>query len=500
MGDKTNIKWTDATLNATFGCSRVSSGCENCYAELVVAGLPRKFKDTNPKAFSFFSGLTRETPNGPRWTGVVKLHRERLLLPLSWQKPRRIFLNSLSDIFHESLKRYELVEIFGMMAAAHYHTFQVLTKRPERAKELLNDPKFRDEVTWEGSLLAQRQKYKSNPRLGRNGHPGIKWPLPNVWLGVSTEDQKTANERVPLLMQTQAAVRFLSCEPLLGPIDLTSFIESDYSDEVKTQRESTVPNGIKWATGDSRGWDGLEGGEESGEPIRNRLSPGTDNDKWEKNSCTSTSFGMEASAGRDLGRPNDKSQEWKQVRQSDRESRVSDPLGASYSLSSRSEEGKNGSERGEEFNEQVDRPAGGKYSGGVCEGWINATISSDEVRSGISTNISDCSQRKEETTGGSNSGLHIQTDDGAKESKSGNRAIHQVIVGGESGAGFRPMDMAWAQSLRDQCVKYEIAYFFKQDSDRKSGQRSYLAAKDGTLQRWHQYPDDRTPPETLLEV
>jgi protein gp37 len=183
MSDKTGIQWTDATWNPIRGCSRVSEGCRNCYAEVVAA------RFSNPG--QPYEGLARRTSNGgARWTGKIMFVEKHLEDPLHWKRPRRIFVNSMSDLFHEGVTDAQLDRIFGVMAQAQRHTFQVLTKRPER-------------------MLAY-----SNARL-------LGLPLPNVWLGVSVEDQKAADERIPLLFDTPAAVRFLSCEPLLGPVELS---------------------------------------------------------------------------------------------------------------------------------------------------------------------------------------------------------------------------------------------------------------------------------------
>lgn len=187
MGAETKIQWTDATWNPVRGCSRVSEGCRNCYAEKVAA----RFSGPSMP----YEGLAKDG----KWTGKVRFIREHLKDPLKWKKPRRIFVNSISDIFHESLSDAEIGWIFTIMSEAYWHTFQVLTKRPERMHELLAGPKNHDD--WP-------------PRMW---HRGI---LPNVWLGVSVEDQKTANHRIPILCKTPAAARFISAEPLLGPVSL----------------------------------------------------------------------------------------------------------------------------------------------------------------------------------------------------------------------------------------------------------------------------------------
>ena len=213
MGD-TKIEWCDKVWNPVRGCSRVSPGCENCYAEKVAArfcgpGLP-------------YEGLARIGKNGARWTGTVRVVPEHLADPLRWKKPRRIFVNSMSDLFHEKLSNEEIAAVFGVMAASPRHTFQVLTKRAERMGEWFAwaaqvAPTATCVVAAAAHLWPDdrdgRMKFVHGASTGRSN-----WPLPNVWLGVSVEDQRRADERIPLLLETPAAVRFISAEPLLGPI------------------------------------------------------------------------------------------------------------------------------------------------------------------------------------------------------------------------------------------------------------------------------------------
>lgn len=366
MGDSTGISWTDATWNCVRGCSRVSEGCVRCYAEVQAARIVRMSKGRP----SPYDGLVRVTAGGePRWTGEVRLVPEALALPLSWRKPRRIFVNSMSDLFHESLSNEQIAAVFGVMAACPQHTFQCLTKRPARMREFLTHPEVRHWIAkakdaalverdhdarerWKaipdlslyeasshgrirnrstGAILQPQlneheqigrytitiyddgepstqfvhrlvlRAFAGRPNFGeegchRNGNktdnrianlqwgtrsknqqdkvrhgsrggpakltlehvtqirerracgetqqtiaddfgvsrslismiesgavwaePDLPWPLPNVWLGTSVENQAAADERIPELLRTPAAVRFLSCEPLLGPVRL----------------------------------------------------------------------------------------------------------------------------------------------------------------------------------------------------------------------------------------------------------------------------------------
>jgi protein gp37 len=165
---KSKIEWTDVVWNPVVGCSKVSDGCKNCYAERMTA---RFRKDYLPWT------LQNAAHN-------VVLRPAKLNEPRYWKKPRRIFVNSMSDLFHEQVPDEFIYSVFQVMTSTPWHTYQVLTKRPERMQRLVSES------------------------------------APNIWLGVSVEDQRAADERIPILLQTPAAVRFLSCEPLLGPIDL----------------------------------------------------------------------------------------------------------------------------------------------------------------------------------------------------------------------------------------------------------------------------------------
>lgn len=204
------IEWTDRSdWNPIRGCTRVSEGCRNCYAE----GIAARFSGPGQP----FHGFAERTAKGPRWTGKVQLVEDRLTLPLRWKKPARIFASSTSDIFHESLPDEAIDRIFAVMALAPRHIFQVLTKRPERMRDYVTALHTKrvlkaGMVAVDGMAVIEHYADPADFPLWK--------PLPNVWLGVSVEDQATADERIPHLLATPAARRFLSCEPLLGPVDL----------------------------------------------------------------------------------------------------------------------------------------------------------------------------------------------------------------------------------------------------------------------------------------
>jgi len=217
VSQNTKIEWTDATWNPIRGCSRVSEGCRNCYAERVAArfsGIGQPFHGL--AEMKVFGTIGSDVPDRvePHWTGKVELIDDVLSAPLHWKKPRSIFVNSMSDIFHEKVNPEWIDRIFCTMAVCPQHTFQILTKRPAQMRDWFSTG-FRGNAT---SMYIEKALVSVFPKLSPMGIPA--WPLPNVWLGVSVEDQKTADERIPLLLQTPAAVRWVSYEPALGPVDL----------------------------------------------------------------------------------------------------------------------------------------------------------------------------------------------------------------------------------------------------------------------------------------
>lgn len=225
MGDKSKIEWTDASWNPVAGCSRVSSGCDNCYAmgqahRIQAMGNTDAYHDT-----------TRKTKRGVDWSGVVNLLPERLDQPLRWKRPRRIFVNSMSDLFHPTVPTSYIAEVFVVMMLANWHTYQILTKRPERMAEVLNDPGWLAETLASACYadnlyepLRLNTDHGSADRLLTmlRDYPSQVWPADHIWLGTSVENQTTADERIPHLLKCPAVVRWLSCEPLLGSVDLTA--------------------------------------------------------------------------------------------------------------------------------------------------------------------------------------------------------------------------------------------------------------------------------------
>jgi len=185
VGNKTAIEWSDSSWNPVSGCTKVSPGCDHCYAE---------------KVAQRFAG-TVAYPDG----FDVTLWPDRLDQPLRWTRPRKIFVNSMGDLFHDEVPEDFVAQVFAVMAAAPRHTFQLLTKRHARMRSLVSSQDFREKV----NSIAMCD-YDHDTRG--------QWPLSNLWLGVSAENQTWADIRIPVLVDTPAAVRFVSAEPLIGPI------------------------------------------------------------------------------------------------------------------------------------------------------------------------------------------------------------------------------------------------------------------------------------------
>jgi protein gp37 len=181
---KSKIEWTNETWNPITGCTKVSQGCKNCYAERVAERFwgDRKFTD-------------------------IQLHEDRLEQPLRWKKPRMVFVNSMSDLFHEDVPFEFIRQVFDVMGKAENHIFQILTKRPNRMKEFYD---------WDRDFFNALPPDKFEKIKDES--------LPNVWLGVSVEDQKTADERIPILLDCPSAIRWVSVEPMLSSIDLSKWL------------------------------------------------------------------------------------------------------------------------------------------------------------------------------------------------------------------------------------------------------------------------------------
>ena len=223
----TGIQWTEATWNPSTGCDRISPGCDNCYAL------------TMAKRLKGMGQAKYQTDGDPRTSGPgfgLAVHPDALDAPLHWRKPRKVFVNSMSDLGHARIPHDFLAQVWAVMAMAQQHTFQVLTKRPERLRRFLQDDcqcgrghlpgiHLRSAMDWAGT----RHSPTYVPGVvGHEVYHEREWPLPNVWIGTSIESDKYVR-RGDDLRETPAAVRFLSLEPLLGPLPSLSFEGIDWA-------------------------------------------------------------------------------------------------------------------------------------------------------------------------------------------------------------------------------------------------------------------------------
>lgn len=250
---KTKIEWTASdtgapgmTWNPVTGCTKVSQGCKNCYAK---------------RDWARLAAMPNNVYTGREFEQVA-CHPERLDQPIRWRAPRRVFVNSMSDLFHENVSDAFIDQVFAVAALTSdhgrdndAHTFMVLTKRPQRMHDYLNHPKRAERVFTATQNLGSLELDTENERAGcslayRQFNGRTFWPIPNIWLGVSVEDQATADERIPLLLQTPAAVRWISAEPLLGPVNLTAVHYGDrfYVNTLSEQNTEgvIVQPGIDW--------------------------------------------------------------------------------------------------------------------------------------------------------------------------------------------------------------------------------------------------------------
>lgn len=426
----TTIQWTDKVWNPVRGCSRVSRGCEHCYAERIAA----RFSGPGQPFYGFATdrSIIPGSPRGGvagRWTGDVELVPEKLEEPLHWKKPRRVFVDSMSDLFHEKLSNEDISRVFDVMNRASQHTFQVLTKRPARM------------FAWADGGLSAGAWPALNIR-----------PSPNVWLGVSVEDQKTADKRIPLLLQTPAALRFVSYEPALGPVDFDPWLGYNPVHETTTGRGS-LRGGEERRTGDRPGRANLADSEArvgSLEAANGNaaVSPGARRERHRRLPDDSRDVGQPARVygsassrlssfqGADPSGPDGESRQREQEGQPTEESCAGNLYGTGTACAARARnvEGEGTGRRGERYGEAESGSREGDSSS--ASGGREAEVDSRGLRNDGSQRVANRAATKV--------GLDL------------------VIVGGESGPGARPCDLAWIRSAVAQCKEAGVPCFVKQ--------------------------------------
>lgn len=480
MGD-TTIQWATKVWNPFRGCHRVSPGCENCYAERTALRFSGKGQP--------YEGLVRMGKSGPVWTNRGKFVPDKLDEPLRWKQPKdgsrhRIFVNSMSDVFFEAFSFEEIAAVFGVMAACPQHDFLVLTKRPKRALEFFQWVAKRegqgremfpdDYASWRiGQMLAvELRKYGvdgQRPATRASGWEDfdprrIPWPLPNVWFGVSCEDQQRANERVPILLQCPAALRWVSAEPCLGSIDLSRWLGDG-------GRAAVYGPGGAWMVpgGQSRpdlAFDSVHRGtREHGDEV---VASGTGGaellSETERLSAGDVSRvrRQAAQGGRaqnrmdgsespnDSKRPGDKSQKRQEIGQRSKEPGDGDPSGEHNPRDLRAWE----------------NPSQGKQS---------------ETHSGA--------RNRDQAD------LQQQGDDSARNRHTGRTSLAQhsehrvatdletrvtwVVVGGESGPRARPCNVEWVRAIVQQCSEAAVSCFVKQLGSDPTGDGACSASRAG---------------------
>ncbi len=474
----TGIEWATEVWNPVTGCTKVSPGCAHCYAARMAKRLKGRY------------GYPADEPFR------VTLHPDRLDKPLHWRKPRRVFVCSMGDLFHEDVPDRFIEWVFAVMASCGQHTFMLLTKRPERMKCWFGrvaevGPLHANE--YQSALIDYYSRHGGDlnlpfqaparptpelrfiydsalgvdPDSRTEDRPHAKrlsechwrpWPLNNVQLGVTAETQEMVDARVPVLLEIPAAVRFVSCEPLLGPLDLTPWLAARYNGPhaESTTRRSAVPSGPERGVRDRRRGPDMaacdphggplasgvpcpaqrtqEGGEADGEWV----PPSADDDRGHAASCVGPQTRVSAFQRVDIGGNDREPSERPAAGQQARESCVSNVLGADATR--RACSGARGRGQAVGHRESPREADDGRCAEHQAASRRRADVGADRhsVRCGIPDDLED----------------HPRA-----------AALSWVITGAESGPGARPSHPDWFRSLRDQCSDAGVPFLFKQWGD-----------------------------------
>lgn len=452
--NKSPIEWTDDTWNPVSGCSKVSLGCIHCYAERMAKRLAGR------------CGYPAENPF------AVTLHPDRLGEPLHKRKPRRIFVCSMSDLFHEDVPDEFIAHVLITIRQASRHTFLVLTKRPVRMLSIISRCADAGRLGW--------VTHNGKPSLAYGGNGIIvgtsnRWPLPNLWLGVSVENQKQADLRIPHLLQTPAAVRFVSLEPLLSSIDLSKYMGYNSMYENEKQRISGVRSREIGVDGDHGGRHDLENGRNKGEPMEqsvdsaeNSQTPGrtrsgpissnTEEGEFKTRYLSCSSTDLVSLQWPDTGRADHQSQKRSEEGQQTGESGIGNNVGTNEACVS------NGIEKsiwGEKSSQQINKLSSRSNQNDLFSGRDDSIGNSKDVRSGIPINLEDRPGGASHQGAGEDGKLCSSPPTYQSDTRQQGK-ISLCIVGGESGPGARPMHPDWVRSVRDQCAAAGVPFFMKQ--------------------------------------
>ena len=459
MPQKTKIEWTDYTSNPIYAvaasgkrgwyCTKVSPGCLHCYSE----ALNRRWG----------SGLDYSNANRDKveW----KLNDKELRSILKLKGSHRIFIGDMTDLFHEDIPAEYLDQLFAVMALCPQHTFQILTKRPQR---------MYDYIASDGRSM--RILIATN-RFDRTTQFSRVWPLPNVWLGVSVENERYADERIPILLNIPAAVRFLSCEPLLSSIDLSRWIGYNpvYEEKHQRTRKDHLSGDTGQRTGNRFSGAHLENckenmgsveekhpnaqvqPDESGTSNDNGLFAGSGNVRQDSLLHLSPSVSIHALQRRDTRRDDHKPQERDQARQQTSKPRTNDPFGAEQACASDIEKGTDRSMGEQERYGEANSATSKRHSDSSFI-WRESNEHSQRLSNSISACVGHSKREAQ---------------------------ISWIIIGAESGAGARPMQEEWARTIKDQAVAANVKVFYKQDALR--GKKISLPILDG--RQWMEFPE-----------
>lgn len=248
------IEWTNETNNPIVGCNKVSPGCDNCYALKMAVRNAHNHRLPDEIREAYFSVITQI--NGKwQWNGKTAFIKSALEKPLKWKKPRMIFVVSMGDLFHESVSFEDIDKIIAIIATCKQHTFQILTKRPERMKEYFNS-------VWQTRIIDHMRTDKNKGVLLHTKNMALY----NLWLGVTAENQEQANKRIPILLQIPAVVHYVSIEPMLSNINLNNLTE-DGIDVIRALKGDAFCPNMGWLPYDSK-LDWVICGGESGSKSR----------------------------------------------------------------------------------------------------------------------------------------------------------------------------------------------------------------------------------------
>ena len=429
----TKIEWAEETWNPVTGCSPISEGCQNCYAKRMANRLRGR------------CGYPADDPFR------VTLHPERLGEPLRWKEPRKVFVCSMGDLFHEFVPTKFIIDCLSIMAEAYQHTFMILTKRPERMRAIMSHETIANDV-W---LQTSR---------GVNAEPS-PWPLPNVWLGVTAENQKRADERIPILLQILAVVRFVSVEPCLSAVNIVQYLQGykpqggiKANDQARNGVSGSVCNrGIFCRSGrqdmETQGicWGQQGGFASAGEDAeratarRNqyieKAPTSSIQSEQRKDVCLCPPGCVDdCQPGGDTFRDGDQPQGRGSIQQSSEQPGGSDQE-REHTSCRQSIEGAWEERATRREKHQCEANSRG------CSGYPGSLGQKRSIPVGISQEIPCISGNNQRSMPKEN--LEAPT-------------IDWVICGGETGPGARPMHPDWVRSLRDQCQAAETSFYFKQ--------------------------------------